>query len=64
MKIRTQEKNYEEVMTLPREKHRNPMRQAGAIRLLLKAVSSFDLRAVDFSCEKAGMEKLGKKEPL
>lgn len=63
MKIRTQEKSYEEVMALPREKHRNPMRQTGAIRLLLKAVSSFDLRAVDFSCEKAGMEKLGEKEP-
>ena len=39
------------------------MRQTGAIRLLLKAVSSFDLRAVDFSCEKKGMEKLGEKEP-
>lgn len=63
MKIRTREKSYEEVMALPREKHRNPMRQTGAIRLLLKAVSSFDLRAVDFSCEKTGMEKLGAKEP-
>ena len=63
MKIRTREKSYEEVMALPKEKHRNPMRQAGAIRLLLKAVSSFDLRAVDFSCEKKGMEKLGEKEP-
>lgn len=63
MKIRTREKSYEEVMVLPREKHRNPMRQTGAIRLLLKAVSSFDLRAVGFSCEKTGMEKLGEKEP-
>ena len=63
MKIRTQEKSYEEVMALPKEKHRDPMRQTKAVRLLLKAVSSFDLRAVDFSCEKAGMEKLGEKEP-
>lgn len=63
MKIRTREKSYEEVIALPGEKHRNPMRQASAIRLLLKAVSSFDLRAVDFSCEKIGMEKLGAKEP-
>ena len=63
MKIRTKEKSYEEVMALPKEKHRNPMRQTGAIRLLLKSVSSFDLRAVDFSCEKSGMEKLGEKEP-
>ncbi len=63
MKIRTREKSYEEVMALPKEKHRNPMRQTGAIRLLLKAVSSFDLRAVDFSCEKKGMEKLEEKEP-
>ena len=63
MKIRTREKSYEEVMALPKEKHRNPMRQTKAVRLLLKAVSSFDLRAVDFSCEKKGMEKLGEKEP-
>lgn len=63
MKIRTREKSYEEVMALPGERHRNPMRQTGAIRLLLRAVSSFDLRAVGFSCEKIGMEKLGAKEP-
>lgn len=63
MKIRTKEKRYEEVLELPRQKHQNPMRQAGIIRLLLKAVSSFDLRNVGFSCEKEGMEKLGEKEP-
>lgn len=63
MKIRTREKSYEEVMALPREKHRNPMRQTKVIRLLLKAVSSFDLRNVNFSCGKTGMEKLEQKEP-
>lgn len=63
MKIKTKELSYEEVLALPREKHRNPMRQTGAVRLLLKAVSFFDLRAVGFTFEKTGMEKLGAKEP-
>lgn len=63
MKIRIKEKSYEEVMALPGEKHRNPMRQTKAVRLLLKAVSGFALRATHFTCERAGMEKLGKKEP-
>ena len=63
MKIKVKEKSYEEVLALPREKHRNPMRQTGIVRLLLKAVSFFDLRAVGFTCEKTGMEKLGAEEP-
>ena len=62
MKIRTEEKSYEEVLALPREKHLNPMRQTDVIRLLLKAVSFFDLRAVGFTFEKIGMEKLAAEE--
>ena len=63
MKIRTKEKSYAEVLALPREKHLNPMRQVAAIRLLLKTVSLFDLKAVGFSYEKLGMDKLGEKDP-
>ena len=63
MKIKTKDLRYEEVLALPLEKHRNPMRQTGAARLLLKAVSFFDLRAVWFTFEKTGMEKLAAEEP-
>lgn len=63
MKIKTKEKSYAEVLDLPREKHQKPMRQLKAFRTLLKLVSYFDLRATKFTCEKIGMEKLGKKEP-
>lgn len=63
MKIKIKEKSYEEVMALPHEKHQNPMKQLKVIRMLLKAVSCFDLKAVDFSYEKTGMERLGDKEP-
>lgn len=63
MKIKTKEKSYTEVLELPREKPQKPMRQLKAFRTLLKLVSYFDLRATQFSCEKIGMEKLGKKEP-
>ena len=54
---------YEEVLALPLEKHQNPMRQTDVIRLLLKAVSFFDLKAVGFTFEKTGMEKLAAEEP-
>ena len=63
MKIKTKEKSYAEVLDLPREKHQKPMRQLKVFRTLLKLVSYFDLRATKFTCEKIGMEKLGKKEP-
>lgn len=63
MKIKVKEKSYAEVMALPREAHRPPMRQLNAIRRLLKFVSEFELRETDFSYEMIGMEKLAKKEP-
>ena len=63
MKIKTKEKSYSEVMALPKEKHKKPIRQLKIFRMLLKAVSQFDLKATNFTCEKIGMEKLGSKEP-
>ena len=63
MKIKTQEKSYAEVLALPREGHKKPIRQLKVFRMLLKLVSYFDLRATKFTCEKIGMEKLDDKEP-
>lgn len=63
MKINTKEKKYEEVLALPVEAHKKPMRQLKIFRKFLKLVSGFDLHATHFTYEKIGMEKLGKKEP-
>ena len=63
MKINTKEKKYEEVLELPVEAHKKPMRQLKIFRKFLKLVSGFDLHATHFIYEKIGMEKLGEKEP-
>lgn len=63
MKIKTKEKSYAEVLALPREAHKKPMRQFKLFRVLLKLVSRFDLMATHFTYEKIGMERLGSKEP-
>ena len=56
-------KTYEEVMAMPKAKHQKPWKQLRFFGWLLKAVSSFDLRATNFKYREIGMEKLGKKEP-
>ena len=63
MKIKTKEKSYDQVLKLPEQPHKKPARQFAAIRMLLKFLAGFELRAVDFSYETVGMERLDKKEP-
>ncbi len=63
MKIKNRDMSYEQVISLPEEKRKKPLRQSLFFRTLLKVVSAGDLKAVDFTCEKKGMERLGKKEP-
>ncbi len=63
MKIKVIDKKYEEVLALPKAKRFKPMKQHVFFRLLLRVVSSFDLKATHFKCNKIGMEKLGKDEP-
>ena len=48
---------------LPKKKHQKPLKPNLFFRTLLKTVSLPDLIATRFSCNKIGMEKLGKKEP-
>lgn len=62
MKIKVVNKKYEEVLALPKTKHRKPMKQSMLFRIILRIASGFDLRATHFRCKKIGMEKLGKKE--
>lgn len=63
MRTLIKKKSYEAVMQLPKEVHRKPMRQVRAIRILLKALASVDLKLTDFTYETTDMEKLGRKEP-
>ena len=63
MKIKIQEKSYDEVLALPARKHQKPRHQNLFWRTLLRLVSVPDLAATHFSCKKINMERLGKKEP-
>ena len=63
MKIKTKEMSYEQVLALPEQPHKKPARQPAVMRMLLKFLAGFELRAADFTFETAGMERLDKKEP-
>ncbi|MBQ7501031.1 MAG: 1-acyl-sn-glycerol-3-phosphate acyltransferase [Clostridia bacterium] len=63
MKIKVKDMPYEEVLKLPKPKHIKPKKPNIFFRTLLKTVSSPDLKATDFRCERIGMDRLGKDEP-
>ena len=63
MKIKVTDKSYEEVMALPQEVHRKPLKPSIFFRTLLKLLSSADLKATNFHCRSIGMERLGADEP-
>ncbi len=63
MKIKTKKLDYDAVMSLPRAKHRNPLRPNPILQLVIRILSIFDLFPVKFSYTTEGMEKIGKKEP-
>lgn len=63
MKIKTTALPYEQVIVLPPWAHQPPLRPNWFFRTLLKLVSIPDLLATGFTCEKSGMERLGKNEP-
>ena len=63
MKIKTAHQSYENVAAMPADKPFVPKKPNLFFRTLLKIASGSDLKAVHFSCEKEGMEKLHKNEP-
>ncbi len=63
MKIKTKELSYDEVMAIPEQAHRKPATQQPFFRWLLKTLSAGELKAVNFTYEEIGMEKLGANEP-
>ncbi|MCR4741823.1 MAG: 1-acyl-sn-glycerol-3-phosphate acyltransferase [Treponema sp.] len=63
MKTLVKELSYEEVLALPKQKLKKPLRPSPFWRWLIKTISKSDLKAVNFTCNKIGMEKLGKFQP-
>ncbi len=63
MKIKIEKMPYEDVLSLPEQKHQKPKKPNILFRTLLKLVSLPDLWATKFKCRKIGMEQLGRREP-
>ena len=63
MKIKVTDKSYEQVLALPQEEHRKPLKPSIFFRTLLKLLSAADLKATNFHCRSLGMERLGADEP-
>lgn len=63
MKIKVTDLSYDEVMNLPAPEHVLPKKQSRFARFLLSALSSGEVKAVDFKYNKIDMDRLGKDEP-
>lgn len=63
MKIKVVDKSYDEVMALPVPKHEKPKRMGMFWRILIKLLSSVNLRRYHVTYHESGMERLLKDEP-
>ena len=63
MKIKIREKSYEEVISIPKQKHEKPKKPNIFWRTLIQVLSFFALLPIKFKYKKIGMDKLSKKEP-
>ncbi len=63
MKIKVKSLPYEQVMALPRPKHKKPLRPLGLLQLIVRVLAIFDLVPTRFTYTCEGMDKIGKKEP-
>lgn len=63
MKIKTKTASYEDVIALSRQPRKKPRRSSLVFRALMKILSAGELKEVGFTCEKTGMERLGRDEP-
>ena len=64
MKIKIKERDYEQVMALPRPAHYKPLRPNFLLQTVIRLLSILDLWPVKFSYTEEGMDKIGKKEPV
>ena len=62
MKTKTRRESYERVISLPREKHKNPPRPSRLFATLINLLARFSLAKVKFKCEIQNGEVL-KKQP-
>lgn len=63
MKIKTKALSYDEVMAIAEKPHKKPIKQKPFFRWLLKTLSASELKAVDFTYEEIGMDRLKADEP-
>ena len=63
MKIKTKRLPYEKVMTLPRPKHRNPLKPLFLLQVVVRVLAIFDLFPTKFTYKTQGMEKIKRGEP-
>ncbi len=64
MKIKTVTKRYEDVIALPKGKHRQPLRPNFLLRTVVRILAIFDLVPTRFKYTAEGMEKVGKQPCL
>ena len=64
MKIKTSAKTYEQVMAMPRAKHREPLRPNFLLQTVIRIAAIPDLWATRFRYTTEGMEKIGKQPCL
>ena len=63
MKTTVRKSTYEQVMQMPKMKHRNPLRPLFLLQIVVRILSFFEMLPVKFTVRKHGMEKIGRKEP-
>ncbi len=63
MKIKNRDLPYEQVMALPKERHRNPIRQSSALAALVRFLAKKDLKETEFSFTEEGMDRLSPDQP-
>ncbi len=61
MKIKIKDADYDQVISKNKPQHKRPVPQSMALRSLMKTLSASELKKVNFTCEKIGMDEvLGK----
>ena len=63
MKITTRKLSYDEVLKLPRLKHKKPLKPSRFLATLVRILSAPTLKQIKFSYTTERMELVGKKEP-
>lgn len=64
MKIKTRDLSYEEVIKLPRSKHKNPRKPNFFLKRLIKVLADSDLKKACFSYETVNMDAVGDRPCL